>query len=129
MMPELVAHLEAMQQRRQPDSQYLFPSPNRGQEDRPIVDFKHTLARARKRADVEHIAFHHFRHFFISKCVMAGLDYMTIAKWVGHQDGGILIGKVYGHLNDTHKIAMAERLSFFKRPENVVPLPQEQAAG
>lgn len=128
MMPELVEHLKAMQERRQPDSKYLFPSPRRGAEDRPIVDFKHAFYPVRRMAGVPHIAFHHFRHFFISKCVMAGLDYMTIAKWVGHQDGGILIGKVYGHLNDTHKIAMAERLTFFERPANVTDLPN-QAAG
>jgi integrase len=128
MTPELVEHLKNMEQRRQPDSRYLFPSPQRGKVDRPVVDFKGTFGLVRKRTGIRHIAFHHFRHFFISKCVMAGLDYMTIAQWVGHQDGGILIGKVYGHLNDKHKIAMAERLNFFKQPANVVPLP-EQAAG
>ena len=29
---------------------------------------------------------------------MSGTDYMTIAKWVGHKDGGLLIGRTYGHL-------------------------------
>ena len=33
---------------------------------------------------------------------MSGIDFMTIAKWVGHKDGGVLIGRVYGHLNDEH---------------------------
>ena len=37
---------------------------------------------------------------------------MTIAAWVGHKDGGVLIGKVYGHLADTHKKAMADKLNF-----------------
>jgi hypothetical protein len=31
---------------------------------------------------------------------------------VGHQDGGVLIGKVYGHLANEHKKAMAEKLNF-----------------
>jgi hypothetical protein len=34
---------------------------------------------------------------------MAGLDFMTIAAWLGHKDGGILVGKVYGHLLDEHR--------------------------
>ena len=35
-------------------------------------------------------------------CVMNGIDYMTIARWVGHRDGGVLIGKVYGrHMAET----------------------------
>ena len=35
----------------------------------------------------------------------------TLAKWLGHQDGGILVGRVYGHLSDEHQKAMARRLS------------------
>ena len=37
---------------------------------------------------------------------------MTVASWVGHADGGVLIGKVYGHLNDEHKRAQAARVVF-----------------
>ncbi len=48
-----------------------------------------------------------------SQCVMTGLDFMTIAAWLGHSDGGILVGKVYGHLVDTHKKAVARKLVFF----------------
>jgi len=44
--------------------------------------------------------------------VMAGIDYMTIAAWVGHKDGGVLIGKVYGHIANEHRKEMAERLNF-----------------
>jgi len=43
---------------------------------------------------------------------MSGIDYMTIARWVGHKDGGVLIGKVYGHLNNEHTQAQAARLNF-----------------
>jgi hypothetical protein len=43
---------------------------------------------------------------------MSGIDYMTIAKWVGHKDGGILIGKVYGHLDATHVKKQAQRVNF-----------------
>jgi hypothetical protein len=50
---------------------------------------------------------------------------MTIAQWAGHQDGGILIGKVYGHLNDAHKVATARRLTFFDRPTNITDLPKQ----
>ncbi|MBA2435102.1 MAG: hypothetical protein H0V54_08500 [Chthoniobacterales bacterium] len=28
---------------------------------------------------------------------------MTIAAWLGHKDGGILVGKIYGHLLDAHR--------------------------
>jgi hypothetical protein len=41
---------------------------------------------------------------------MAGVDYMTLAQWAGHSDGGVLIGKVYGHLSDDHRKRMAQRM-------------------
>jgi hypothetical protein len=42
---------------------------------------------------------------------MQGIPVMTIAAWVGHSDGGVLIGKVYGHLNPAHKREQAKKLN------------------
>jgi integrase len=109
---KLETHLRAMHKRRAPDSQWLFPSPQRGEQDIPAASFRESLEMARKAAGIASVGFHDFRHLFISFCVMSGIDYMTVAKWVGHQDGGVLIGKVYGHLNDTHTKAQAKRVSF-----------------
>ena len=64
----------------------------------------------RLKAGLPHIGFHDFRHFFASQCVMAGIDFMTVAHWLGHSDGGVLVGKVYGHLADAHKRRMADGL-------------------
>jgi integrase len=129
MTDELEGFLKDMQTRRQVDCSYLFPSPRRGKADAPVKTLRDGFKEVRDEVGLPHLGFHDFRHLFISKCVMAGVDYMTTAKWVGHKDGGVLIGKVYGHLNDEHKVAMAQRLTLFKQPENVVPLTQEQAAG
>lgn len=51
---------------------------------------------ARAKAGLPKVGFHDLRHYFISYSVMAGIDFMTIAAWVGHRDGGVLIGTVYG---------------------------------
>jgi integrase len=110
--PKLKAHLLDMQKRRAPDSQWLFPSPQRGDKDIHAQTFRESLKLVRKHAKMEHVGFHDCRHHFISYAVMSGLDYMTIAAWVGHKDGGILIGKVYGHLADEHKREQAQRLNF-----------------
>jgi integrase len=110
--PKLGAHLEDMATRRAPDSQWLFPSPQRGDRDNHAQTFRESLKLVRKRAGMVDRAFHDLRHHFISYAVMAGVDYMTIAAWVGHRDGGVLIGKVYGHLANEHKKAMAEKLNF-----------------
>ena len=102
-----------MATRKAPDSPWLFPSPRRGDQDRGAKTFVESLRGARKLAGLPTFGFHHdCRHFFISYSVMAGIDYMTIAKWVGHKDGGVLIGKVYGHLADEHAKHQASRLTF-----------------
>ena len=111
--PELGALLREMAAGRPPDSSWLFPSPQRGAKDAAAQTLRESLLLVRERASLPKVGFHHLRHFFASQCVMAGLDFMTIAAWLGHSDGGILVGKVYGHLADTHKKAAAKKLSFF----------------
>jgi integrase len=121
--PKLQAHLADMASRRAPDSKWLFPSPQRGDKDIPAKSFRESLDMVKDRAKLPGFGFHDCRHHFISMCVMSGVDFMTLAAWVGHQDGGVLIGKVYGHLANEHRKAMADRVSF----EPIV-LPQQQAA-
>lgn len=110
--PKLKAHLEDMEKRKAPDSEWLFPSPQRGELDLPAKTFKESLNLARKQAKMQDFNFHDCRHHFISMCVMSGVDFMTIAAWVGHRDGGVLIGKVYGHLANEHRKAMADKVNF-----------------
>ena len=76
------------------------------------MSFRESLELARSHAKLRNIGFHDMRHLFCSFCVMSGVDYMTIAKWVGHKDGGILIGKVYGHLADDHTKAAGQMVNF-----------------
>jgi integrase len=102
--------LQEMQSRRAPDSSWLFPSPQRGQKDIPARSLRESLRLVRAHADLPEVGFHDLRHLFCSFCVMAGIDFMTIAAWLGHKDGGVLIGKVYGHLLDEHRPKMAARL-------------------
>jgi integrase len=99
-----------MHQRRDEGSVWIFPSPQRGTKDIPSKSFRETLMLARERAGLDHVGFHDTRHHFISMSVMFGIDYMTIAAWVGHKDGGILIGKTYGHLANEHRQRAAQKL-------------------
>lgn len=110
--PELEKLLEAMNDRRAPDTNWLFPSPRRGKKDLPVKEFRESLDLARSATGLTKFGFHDCRHFFISMCVMSGIDYMTIARWVGHQDGGVLIGKVYGHLSNEHTKRQAAKINF-----------------
>jgi integrase len=121
--PALEAHLEAMSERRAQNTKWLFPSPQRGPKDEAARTFRESLKLARAAAKLEQFGFHDCRHHFISYAVMSGIDYMTIARWVGHKDGGILIGKVYGHLSNEHMQAQAARLSFAPAAPPEPPVP------
>jgi integrase len=110
--PKLKTHLLDMHKRKAPDSKWLFPSPQRGDKDIPAKSFRESLEMVRTKAGFPDFGFHDLRHHFISLAVMSGIDFMTIAAWVGHSDGGVLIGKVYGHLANEHRKAMADKLNF-----------------
>jgi integrase len=109
--PQLEALLKEMHNRRAPDSVWLFPSPQRGEKDIHAKTLRESLKLVRVEAKLPHVGFHDLRHLFCSFSVMAGIDFMTIASWLGHKDGGILIGKVYGHLLDEHRQKMAAKLT------------------
>lgn len=109
--PQLQALLREMCSRRAPDSDWLFPSPQRGEKDIHAKTFRESLKLVRAGAGLPDVGFHDLRHLFCSFSVMAGIDFMTIASWLGHKDGGILIGKVYGHLLDEHRQKMAAKLT------------------
>ena len=73
--------------------------------------------------------FHHhtFRHFFCSNAIEARIDFKTIAEWLGHKDGGVLVARTYGHLRNEHSTAMAKLMTFdgtvpTETPANVVPM-------
>lgn len=104
-------------------SDYLFPSPDRT----PGRVALNAFSLATTKLGIEDFSPHALRHYFISWCVMSGVDTMTIARWVGHSDGGILIGKVYGHLNREHTQRAAQKVVFSVSPGGE-PKPGEPAS-
>ena len=77
-----------------------------------INDAKNALDTACKNAKLPHFHHHSLRHFFCSNAIEAGIDFKTIAGWLGHKDGGLLAAKTYGHLRDEHSTLMAKRMTF-----------------
>jgi site-specific recombinase XerD len=70
------------------------------------------MHRACKRLGLPPYGHHSMRHFFCSNCLEAGVDFLTLSRWLGHSDGGVLVGKTYGHLRQEHSLAMAKRVTF-----------------
>lgn len=63
-----------------------------------------------ERLNIQHMRIHDLRHIFATRCIEAGVDFKTLAEWLGHQDGGVLCAKVYGHLCKKHSSAMAKKV-------------------
>ena len=61
---------------------------------------------------IPRITHHDLRHLFATRCIEAGVDIPTVSRWLGHQDGGVLCMKTYGHLRDEHSQNEAQKVSF-----------------
>ena len=77
----------------------------------PVKDAKKALITACKVAELPNFTHHCMRHYFVSNAIEKGIDFKTIAAWVGHKDGGLLVAKTYGHLRDSHSFEMAKLMT------------------
>lgn len=69
---------------------------------------------AAKKIGMARLTHHDLRHLFATRCIESGVDIPTVSRWLGHQDGGALAMKTYGHLRDHHSTAMASKVTFSK---------------
>lgn len=70
------------------------------------------LDNACERLGISHLRIHDLRHFFATHAIESGVDIPTVAKWLGHKDGGRLLMKRYSHLRDDHSLASAAKLAW-----------------
>lgn len=77
-----------------------------------VAECEKSLTRACKLLQIHRITHHDLRHLFATRCIEAGVDIPTVARWLGHSDGGALAMKVYGHLRREHSASMAQRVTF-----------------
>lgn len=71
-----------------------------------------SLINACDRLGIDRFTPHTCRHMFATVCIESGVDIPTVAKWLGHKDGGALAMRVYGHLRDEHSLAQAQKVQF-----------------
>jgi len=70
------------------------------------------LAQNRSLKDV---TWHVFRHTYISRLVMAGVDLRTVQELAGHKD--IKMTMRYAHLAPAHKLAAVDRLAKYRKEQ------------
>ena len=122
---KLEAHLKDMHARRDEKSTWVFPSP-RG--PGYFANPQKLLDEMKAATNLTDFKFHDLRHYFISHCILSGIDTLTVAAWVGHS-GGQLIYSTYGHVHSQHKRDAAAKLQFDvsaaarKKAEELAPVP------
>lgn len=83
--------------------------------DAPVLrvrEAQKAMDKAAKKVGMERITHHDLRHLFATTCIESRIDIPTVSRWLGHQDGGALAMKTYGHLRDDHSAEAASRVSF-----------------
>ena len=65
-----------------------------------------------KRAGLSHYNIHSLRHFFATNALESGATFKTVASWLGHLDGGMLVSKTYSHLRREFMEEAAAKLTF-----------------
>ena len=119
MIPEMRKLLERMKAERG-ETEFL---------DNPVLKvrkFNRSLKNACKKLGLFHLTHHDLRHLFATRCIESGVDIPTVAKWLGHKDGGVLAMQTYGHLRDGHSANMALKVIFGEvaTPDVVTPPKQ-----
>jgi site-specific recombinase XerD len=66
------------------------------------------LEAIKKNSSLQDVTWHIFRHTYISRLVMAGVDLRTVQELAGHKD--IKMTVRYAHLAPAHKLAAVDRL-------------------
>jgi integrase len=91
---------------------YRDPQREAGNYVLSVTSCSDALAAACRTLKLHHLTHHDLRHLFATRCIESGVDIPTVSRWLGHQDGGALAMKVYGHLRDDHSQSMAAKVQF-----------------
>ena len=113
MNPALRGLLNRIRRRREEEAARFGALPPQSSE--PILRVQEaqiTITRACKALNAARLTHHDFRHLFATRCLEVGLDPKTIAEWLGHSDGGVLVLRTYGHVRPDHAAASAAKVIF-----------------
>jgi integrase len=111
--------VEQLWKRRNPDSPTVCLTRYREPMVSPRAWFELVMEEAIKRSpSLKDVTWHIFRHTYISRLVMAGVDLRTVQELAGHKD--IKMTTRYAHLAPAHKLAAVDRLAEYRKEQEKV---------
>lgn len=114
LIPAARALLERMRDRRLEGLREVYGAGAQlDPQDRVLLvgEAQKALDRACREVGAERLTHHDLRDVFATLCLEKGVDVPTVARWLGHADGGALLMKTYAHLRDAHSLEMAARVT------------------
>jgi len=113
---EAIAALKVCRAKRNPKSPRVFLTRYGQPMDNPKAWFNLVKADAVKaNKALSDVTWHTFRHTFISRLVMAGVDLITVMDQAGHKSLSMM--KRYAHLAPDHKREAMDKLSAYRRQQ------------
>lgn len=76
-----------------------------------VDSIKKTMNTSCRKLGIPRMTHHSCRHLFCTRALEKGVDIKTLAEWLGHKDGGVLVLKTYGHLRKEHSQAQAKLMT------------------
>jgi len=75
---------------------------------------------ASKLTGAKRITHHDLRHLFASRCIENSVDIPTVSRWLGHQDGGVvLFGEIEGRSAICNRATASPKSRAIPRYRNV----------
>src|ERR1035437_7521043 len=111
-----VSAVEELKKRRNPDSPKVCLTRYGDPMVSPRAWFELVMEEAvKKNPSLQDVTWHIFRHTYISRLVMAGVDLRTVQELAGHKD--IKMTVRYAHLAPAHKLAAVDRLAEYRQEQ------------
>ncbi len=113
MNPSLRTLLTAIRARREREAALQGrPKPGPAEPLLKVKEAQKSIDRACTSLGLARLTHHDFRHLFATRCLEVGVDPKTVAEWLGHSDGGVLVLRTYGHVRPDHAAAAAAKVVF-----------------
>jgi len=108
--------LEQLEERRNPDSPKVCLTRYGEPMISPRAWFELVMEEVvQENPSLKDVTWHIFRHTYISRLVMAGVDLRTVQELAGHKD--IKMTMRYAHLAPAHKLAAVDRLVKYRKEQ------------
>jgi integrase len=112
MNPALRELLNRVRRRREEAARFGAAPPQSSAPILRVQEAQITITRACRTLHATRLTHHDFRHLFTTRCLEVGVDPKTVAEWLGHSDGGVLVLRTYGHVRPDHAAASAAKVIF-----------------